>query len=111
MLAKMMRTLAACALVICIAGNAQAQESADWVVRGEALARRIEAGNLFITPGVRSAREAQAERLQGEERLQALYDLASDDYVASDAEAAVHSLRAMTSPEPHAYRSWPSHSY
>ncbi len=95
MLAKMMRTLAACALVVCFAGAAHAQDSADWVVRGEALARRIEAGNLFITPGVRSTREAQAERLQGEERLQALFDLASDDYIASNADAAVHSLRAL----------------
>ncbi|WP_135213085.1 ATP-binding protein [Vitreimonas flagellata] len=95
MLANMMRTLRACALVVCFAGAAHAQESADWVVRGEALARRIEAGNLFITPGVRSAREAEAARLRGDARLQALYDLASDDYVASDAESAVHSLRAL----------------
>jgi signal transduction histidine kinase len=95
MFARVMRTLSACALVICFAGTAQAQDSADWIVRGEALARRIAAGNLFITQDVRREREAQLGRLHGQERLQALYDLASDDYVASDGEAALRSLAAL----------------
>jgi signal transduction histidine kinase len=95
MTAKWMRSLIAGALIVCFAGVAQAQDSTDWIVRGEALARRIEAGNLFITPSVRNTRETQIERLRGEERLQALYDLASDDYIASNADAAVHSLRAL----------------
>lgn len=95
MFAKVLRALTACAIAVSFSGAAQAQDASDWIVRGEALARRIEAGNLFITPNVRTTRESQIERLQGEERLQALYDLASDDYVASNAEAASQSLAAL----------------
>lgn len=95
MFAKVMRSLIAGALAVCFSGAAYAQERDDWIVRGEALARRIEAGNLFITPNVRQQREAQAQRLQGEERLQALYDLASDDYIASNADAAAQSVVAL----------------
>ena len=60
-----------------------------------AAARRIAAGNLFITQDVRREREAELGRLHGQERLLALYDLASDDYVASDGEAALRSLAAL----------------
>jgi signal transduction histidine kinase len=67
-------------------------EGEDWIARGEALARRIESENLVITPNVREQREAEAARLGGEERLQILYDLATDDYVSSDAEAATVSM-------------------
>ena len=90
-----LRALVLGVCAICFVGTAQAQEANDWVVRGEALARRIEAENLSLDANVREQREALAARQAGEERLQTLYDLASDDYIASDAEAAPHSLAAL----------------
>ena len=95
MRASGLRALAACALALCAFSTAHAQEADDWIVRGEALARRIEAENLVITTNVRQEREAAAARLSGEQKLQALYDLASDDFVASDAEASVVSLARL----------------
>lgn len=73
------------------------QQTPDWVVRGEALARRIDAENLLITPENRHSREAEARRLSGEARLQVLYDLAADDYVASDADASRSSMAMLES--------------
>jgi len=67
----------------------------EWVVRGEALARRIDSENLIITTENRHARETEARRLSGEQRLQILYDLAADDYVASDTETSRVSLAAL----------------
>jgi signal transduction histidine kinase len=90
-----MRTLIAGVCALCVLGDARAQEETSWIVRGEALARRIEAGNLIITERVRHDRAALANRLQGEERLQVLYDIAADDYVASDAEAGATSLAVL----------------
>jgi signal transduction histidine kinase len=75
--------------------TAQAQEASGWVARGEALARRIDAENHVITANVRNQREEVARRASGEARLQALYDLAADDYIASDADAATRSLAAL----------------
>ncbi len=95
MRASCLCALAAGVFALCVFGAAQAQEADNWIARGEALARRIEAEGLFITDNVRHDLEAAAARLQGEERLQALYDLASDDYIASDAEAAMDSLAAL----------------
>ncbi len=90
------RVLVAGACMLCSPEAwAQAQQPNDWVVRGEALARRIEANNMVITDGVRREREVQAQRVRGEGRLQILYDLAANDYVASDAEAAPISLAAL----------------
>jgi len=91
-----LRALAAsaCAAFV-LAGTASAQQQDDWKARGEALARRIEAERLVITPDARREREAQAWRLQGEQRLQILYDLAADDHVGSDAAAAAISLPAL----------------
>ncbi|QGZ96636.1 ATP-binding protein [Terricaulis silvestris] len=73
------------------------QQPPEWVVRGEALARRIDAENLLITPENRHSREADARRLSGEARLQVLYDLAADDYVASDVEASRSSMAMLES--------------
>ncbi|WP_395646765.1 ATP-binding protein [Terricaulis sp.] len=86
-----------CALVAVPASaqTAPAASRGDWVVRGEALARRIQAGNLILTANVRAEREEAAARATGEQRLQALYDLASDDYIGSDAQAAAISLAAL----------------
>ncbi|MBN8606101.1 MAG: hypothetical protein J0L81_04225 [Caulobacterales bacterium] len=95
MLTSLMRSLVAGACAVCVVGTAWAQGSDDWIVRGEALARRIEAGNLVITENVRREREELAARARGEERLMLLYDLAADDYVASDVEAAHASLAAL----------------
>ncbi|MDZ4691031.1 HAMP domain-containing sensor histidine kinase [Terricaulis sp.] len=91
-------TLRALIMGVCAFGfvsTAQAQEASGWVARGEALARRIEAENHVITANVRNQREEVARRASGETRLQALYDLAADDYIASDAEAATRSLAAF----------------
>ncbi len=91
--ASSMRVLIASACAYCAFSTpAAAQDNDQWIVRGEALARRIEAGNLLITGNVRREREELAQRLSGEERLMVLYDLAADDYVASDAEAAAGSI-------------------
>ncbi len=75
--------------------QAAAQHSDDWIVQGEALARRIEAGNLVVTDHTRADRQAQAAHESGENRLQILYDLAADDYIGSDAEAGAQSLAAF----------------
>ncbi|NWG55000.1 MAG: hypothetical protein HXY28_14910 [Hydrogenophilaceae bacterium] len=72
-----------------------AQEAPAWAARGEALARRVEAGNMIITESVRREREALAGRQHGEQRLMTLYDLAADDYVASDADAAAVSITRL----------------
>jgi signal transduction histidine kinase len=84
----------ACAIVA-LSGQAAAQRSEDWIVQGEALARRIEAGNLIVTDHTRLDRQAEAARQNGDARLQILYDLAADDYVGSDAEAGALSLAAF----------------
>src|SRR5258706_2851171 len=84
----------ACA-IIALSGQAAAQHSDDWIIQGEALARRIEAGNLIVTDHTRVDRQAEAARQHGDDRLQILYDLAADDYVASDAEAGARSLAAF----------------
>src|SRR5215467_12932210 len=91
--------LSACTF-LALSGGAAAQQSAtqrsdDWIVQGEALARRIEAGNLIVTDHTRADRQADATRVGGEARLQILYDLAADDYIASDAEAGSQSLAAF----------------
>jgi signal transduction histidine kinase len=97
MRAVLVRALVACVCVFGVLDEAVAQEGQpSWTARGEAVARRVEAENLLITPSARSARELEAQRLRGEERLQILYDLAADDYVASDAEAAEVSLANLT---------------
>ncbi len=70
-------------------------EPSDWVVRGEALARRIQAGNLIVTASTRAERQVAAGRVHGQERLQVLYDIAADDYIASDADNAATSLAAL----------------
>ena len=54
----------ACAIVA-LSGQAAAQRSDDWIVQGEALARRIEAGNLIVTDHTRADR-LLAARLAGE---------------------------------------------
>jgi signal transduction histidine kinase len=84
----------ACAFVA-LSGQAAAQRSDDWIVQGEALARRIEAGNLIVTDHTRADRQAEAARQSGEGRLQILYDLAADDYIGSDGEAGAQSLAAF----------------
>ncbi len=92
-----MRTLIASACALCAlnkAANAQEQPQ-DWLVRGEALARRIDAQNMIITDDVRRAREVEAQRLRGEDRLRVLYDIAADDYIASDGDSARGSLAAL----------------
>ncbi|MBS0385653.1 MAG: hypothetical protein JSS00_09940, partial [Proteobacteria bacterium] len=84
----------ACAIAA-LSAQAAAQGADDWIVQGEALARRIEAGNLIVTNHTRADRQAEAAGLRGEERLQVLFDLAADDYIASDAEAGAQSLAAF----------------
>ncbi|MGE0743267.1 MAG: ATP-binding protein [Hyphomonadaceae bacterium] len=96
MRASILRALAASVCALCAATSiASAEEAPAWVTHGEALARRIETNGLVVTTSVRSERQALARRLQGEDRLQVLYDLAADDYVASDAESGAQTLAAL----------------
>ena len=68
-----MLIVSACAAV-CAAPTAAAQTNSDttWIVQGEALARRVDTGNLIVTADTRSEREADAAKAGGEERLQIL---------------------------------------
>ncbi len=98
MRAFLMRALVSSVCVIgALDGAAQAQQAQPerWIQRGEAVARRVQAENLVITDAVHGQRAAEAQRRSGEERLQILYDLAADDYVASNAEAAAESMAAF----------------
>jgi signal transduction histidine kinase len=99
MRASILRALVLSVCAFCVVGTAGAQQApapdTDWIVRGEALARRIEAGNLIITDDVKRQRAATAQSLTGDARLMILYDMAADDYIASDAEAAVASLATL----------------
>lgn len=95
MRATVLRALFLSVCAFGVVGAAHAQEGSAWVTRGEALARRIQTENHIITGDVRRQREDAAQRASGETRLQALYDLAADDYIASDADAAVGSLAAL----------------
>jgi signal transduction histidine kinase len=99
MRASILRALVMGVCTFCVVGNAGAQQTpaqeTDWIVRGEALARRIEAGNLIITDDVKRQRAETAQSLEGEARLMVLYDMAAEDYVASDAEAAAASLATL----------------
>ncbi|OQW56634.1 MAG: hypothetical protein A4S17_13420 [Proteobacteria bacterium HN_bin10] len=98
MRATILRALVTGACAICVLGAASAEQPAaseNWIAQGEALARRIEAGRLIITDDVRQVRVQRARSLSGEARLMLLYDIAADDYVASDAEAAAGSIAAL----------------
>lgn len=99
MRASILRALVLGVCAFCVVGTAAAQQqpaqSTDWIVRGETLARRIEAGNLIITDDVKRQRALTAQSLEGEARLMVLYDMAADDYVASDAEAAAASVATL----------------
>src|SRR5690606_6753811 len=87
---------AACAFAFLTpAAEAQQAHPEGWIVRGEEIARRIQTEDLVITDAVRTAREQDARRAHGEERLQILYDLAADDYVASNAALAADSVAAF----------------
>ncbi|MES1200763.1 MAG: ATP-binding protein [Pseudomonadota bacterium] len=80
---------------VLVCGEARAQQQPTWVSQAESLARRIEAENLIITNGERAAREREAMRANGRQRLQILYDLAVEDYVASSADRVQRSLPAL----------------
>ncbi|MGD9979834.1 MAG: sensor histidine kinase [Hyphomonadaceae bacterium] len=99
MRAFILRALVAGVCAFCVLGTASAQQQnaqdTDWIVRGEALARRIEAGNLIITEEALRQRAQTAQSLEGEARLMILYDLATDEFVASDAEAAQTALATL----------------
>jgi signal transduction histidine kinase len=86
--------VSACAF-LSVAGAASAQPGDNWVARAEALAHRIDDADMVITDGVRADRLQRAARSSGETKLQALYDLAADDYVASDAARGVASLASL----------------
>ncbi|HVZ99622.1 MAG TPA: ATP-binding protein [Caulobacterales bacterium] len=74
------------------AGVARAQQNSNWVAESEALARRIEAQNLVMTDRIRADHEREALRETGRQRLQILFDIAAEDFVASSAERTAHSL-------------------
>ncbi|MBL8546470.1 MAG: hypothetical protein JNL81_08395 [Hyphomonadaceae bacterium] len=99
MRASILRALIASVCAFCVVDVAVAQQrpapETDWIVRGEALARRIEAGNLIITDDVKRQRALSARGLTDEARLMALYDMAADEYIASNADAAATALAAL----------------
>jgi signal transduction histidine kinase len=99
MRATFLRALVTGVCAFCVLGTASAQQQparqTDWIVRGEALARRIEAGNLLITDDVLRQRAQTAQGLEGEARLMILYDMAADEFVASDADAAQTALATL----------------
>ncbi len=99
MRALILRALVASVCAFCVVGPVAAQqqpaEQSDWIVRGEALARRIEAGNLIITDSQKRQRAEQARTLTGEARLMVLYDMAADEYISSNADTAVTALAAL----------------
>ncbi len=84
-----------CAFFACGAPAWAQQPDADWVARGERLAHFIEAGGMVVTDRVRADQQQRAARLHGQAKLQALYDLAADDFISSDAERGVASLAAL----------------
>jgi hypothetical protein len=92
---SILRALVLGVCAFCVAETADAQQQSDWIVRGEALARRIEAGNLIITDAVKRRRAETAQSLEGDVRLMVLYDMAADDYIASDVEAASASILTL----------------
>ncbi len=87
-----------CAVVfatIAPTASARAQEPEPWVARAEHLVRVIHENNLVITEKVEDARKAAVHRLRGEACLQALYDIAADAHVASNADKAAVSLATL----------------
>ncbi len=99
MRASILRALVVSVCAFCVVDTAVAQQQAapetDWIVRGEALARRIEAGNLIITDDVKRQRALSAQSLEGEARLMVLYDMAADEYVASNSAAAASAVATL----------------
>ncbi len=99
MRASILRALVVSVCAFCVVDTAVAQQQAapetDWIVSGEALARRIEAGNLIITDDVKRQRALSAQSLEGEARLMVLYDMAADEYVASNSAAAASAVATL----------------
>jgi signal transduction histidine kinase len=99
MRAFLLRALVVSACVIGVMDQAalaqQQPEGETWLARGEAVARRVQADNLVITDDAKRERALEAQRASGEERLQILYDLAADDYVASNVTAAAETMAAL----------------
>ncbi len=89
------------AAMICVAfvcapiGYARAQEAEAWMANARSIAERVDREHLVVTDSTRRARERAALRAHGEARLARLYDLAADDFVASDKDMAARSLAAL----------------
>src|SRR5262245_37550649 len=74
---------------------ASGSRNAALVARAEALAHYIENNNLLLTDAARAARLQEVERMQGEARLQALYDIAVKFYIDGDAEQGAPALARL----------------
>jgi len=85
--------LGACALAA-IAGDARAQ-ALDWVRGAELLAHEIEDKKFVISDVVQASREREVAAMRGQARLQGLYDLAVDEFVASQADSAWVALERL----------------
>ena len=83
------------ALTLAPSARAQETQAAPWTARAEALARRIQQEHLVADDRVLAARAREARRVTGRARLQILYDLAAEDYVASNAARAALSMAAL----------------
>src|SRR5262245_4930855 len=74
---------------------AQAEEAPSWATRAEALAHQMLVENRVLTDRVRAERAREADRSSGRARLQILYDLAADDFVASAGDRVAVSMPAF----------------
>ena len=85
------------ALVVSLAPEARAETDPPpaWAAEAQALARRIQQENLLVNDRVLAERERDAARARGRARLQILYDLAAEYYVASDGARAVRALAVL----------------
>ena len=90
--------IASCCVFFALDGAAQAQpqnSSDDWVQRAESLAHFIQSNNLLLTDTVRAERLTQVERMHGDQRLQALYDIAVKATIDGDAEGSAAALTRL----------------
>src|SRR5262249_32672558 len=86
---------AASGAALLLSVSANAEEAPNWATRAEALAHRMLNENRLLTDRVRTERAREADRATGRERLQILFDLAADDYVASSGDRVGVSMPAF----------------
>src|SRR5262249_20258389 len=87
--------LGVCALIAC-AADARAQAGAgNWVRDAEMLAHDIQDKKFVISDAVRASRQREVAAMSGQPRLQGFYELAVDEFVASQSERAWAALARL----------------